>query len=130
MSKQRQNFSSGNIWENRAGFSRAVRVGNIVQTAGTVAVNENGIAQGDGCYEQCAWITKMLEGILQQAGAELSDVVKVTAYLKDISDADEFTRFHHEYFAGIAPAATCVVVKDLFGVGTVVELEFLAIMSE
>jgi enamine deaminase RidA (YjgF/YER057c/UK114 family) len=130
MSSQRQNFSSGNIWENRAGFSRVVRVGNFVQTAGTVAVNENGIAQGDGCFEQCAWITKLLEGIMLQAGARLADVVKVTAYLKDINDADEFTRFHHEYFANTGPAATCVVVRDLFGVGTVVELEFLAIVSE
>jgi len=130
MGVKRQRFSTGNVWEQKAGFSRAIRVGKNIYTAGTVAVNENGIAQGDGCYEQCAWITNLLKGVLQDAGAELADVVKVTAFLKDIRDADEFTNFLHDYFGDCAPVATCVVVKDLFGVGTVVELELLAIVSD
>ena len=130
MGSKRQHFSTGNIWEQKAGFSRAIRVGKTIYTAGTVAVNENGIAQGDGCYEQCAWITRLLEGVLKQAGAALSDVVKVTAFLKDIRDADEFTQFMHDFLGETAPVATCVVVRDLFGIGTVVELEFVAIVSD
>ncbi|MEZ5338777.1 MAG: Rid family hydrolase [bacterium] len=122
----RRNFTTGNPWEQAAGFSRAVLSGDTIYTAGTVAVNREGIVQGANCYEQCRFICSLLEGVLKQAGATLSDVIQVRCYLIDKADAEQFTRFMAEVFGQIAPAATCVIVSGLFGEGTLVELEFVA----
>lgn len=130
MAGNRQHFSTGNIYEKQAGFSRAVRVGNTIFTAGTIAVDEHGVTQGSDCYEQCMYIAGKLEAVLEQAGSRLQDVVKLTAYITDIKYAEQFSRFTHDCFSGIAPAATCVVVKGLFGEGTVVELEMVAVVAE
>ncbi len=129
MTDSRQRFSSGNIWERSAGFSRAVRVGNTVYTAGTIAVNQEGIVQGKDCYEQCQYITRLLEGVLADAGASLRDVVQVRAYMTNKADAEQWTRFLGEVFGEIKPAATGLFVSSLFGEGTVVELEFVAVID-
>jgi len=129
MPDDRRRFSTGNPWERQAGFSRAIRVGNTVYTAGTIAVDQEGVTQGVGCYEQCAFITRKLENILTEAGSCLGDIVQVRAYLIDKADIPEFVRFQGEFFGEIAPAATAVIVKDLFGEGCVVELEFVAVIS-
>ncbi|MCB1185578.1 RidA family protein [bacterium] len=123
----RQHFSSGNIWEQRAGFSRAICVSDTVYTAGTIAVDKEGKTQGADCYEQCIYICKLLGGILEQAGSSLQNVVQVRAYLVNKKDASDFTRFQRDVFGDIRPVATCVIVSGLFGEGTVVELELVAV---
>ena len=124
----RSRYSTGNPWERNVGFSRAVRAGNLVFTAGTIASDEHGVTQGADCYEQCCYILDKLSGVLQEAGSGLEHVVKVVCYLKDLAGSEGFTRAHHEYFGGIRPATTCVAVSDLFGEGTLVEFELTAVI--
>jgi len=126
----RSHYSTGNPWERQIGFSRAVRVGNIVLTAGTIASDEQGIIQGDTCYEQCCYILLKLEGVLREAGSELSHVVRVVCYLVDLADANGFTQAHLEFFGEIRPATTCVQVAGLFGEGARVEIELTAVVPE
>jgi len=123
----RQHISTGNPWERAIGFSRAVRVGPFVFTAGTIASDEQGVIQGADCYEQCCYILDKLAGVLKSAGSDLSHVVRVVCYLTDLADSDGFTRAHSEYFAAVKPATTCVAVRELFGDGSVVEIELTAI---
>lgn len=123
----RQRISTGNPWERSIGFSRAVRVGPFVLTAGTVASNEHGEIQGDSCYEQCCYILDKLAGVLKQAGSDMTHVVRVVCYLVDLADSEGFTRAHSEYFGAIKPAATCVAVRELFGEGARVEIELTAV---
>lgn len=125
----RQCFSTGNPWEREMGFSRAVRVGNMVFTAGTVAADESGAIHGADCYEQCCYILEKLSRVLAQAGASLRDVVRVTCYLTSLEHAPGFARAHAQYFGEIHPAATCVAVAGLFGEGAVVEIELTAVVE-
>src|SRR5690606_38980369 len=93
---------------------------------GTVAVDSEGRLQGETAYEQCCFIFRRLAGVLEEAGSGLDQVVKVTCYLVDKADAEAFGRAHFEHLGEVRPAATCVVVKELFGEGTRVEIELTA----
>jgi enamine deaminase RidA (YjgF/YER057c/UK114 family) len=125
----RQTASTGNIWEKAIGFSRAVRVGNMVFTAGTIAADSSGEIHGGDCYEQCVYIIEKLRGVLRELDCELDSVVRVVCYLTDLADADGFTRAHCEFFGAIRPAATCIQVAGLFGKGARVELELTAVIE-
>jgi enamine deaminase RidA (YjgF/YER057c/UK114 family) len=126
--RNRSHFTTGNPWERRIGFSRAVRVGNLVFTAGTIAADEQGKVHGADVYEQCCYILDKLDGVLAKAGSGLADVVRVVCYLVDLSDGEHFTRAHSQYFSSIKPATTCLAVKELFGDGSLVEIELTAVI--
>jgi len=128
--QDRQRYSTGSVWEQAIGFSRSIRVGNLVFTAGTVAADENGIIQGETCFEQCCYIIDKLALALTSVGSDLSHVIRVVCYLVDLNDADDFTKAHNKYFAAVKPATTCIEVSKLFGTGTKVEMEFTAIAPE
>ncbi len=126
---RREHYSTGNPWEREIGFSRAVRVGDMIFTAGTVASDEDGVIHGADCYEQCCYILEKLKRVLAEAGASLQDVVRVNCYLTGMEHAPGFTRAHAQYFSEIRPAATCIVVAGLFGEGSVVEMELTAVVD-
>lgn len=128
--QDRSYYSTGNPWERRIGFSRAVRVGNLVVTAGTIASDTEGRVQGATCYEQCCYILEKLSGVLREAGSDLSHVVRVVCYLVDLADGEDFTRAHREWLGEIRPATTCVGIKQLFGDGARVEIELTAVIPE
>lgn len=124
----RAHFSTGNPWERSVGFSRAVRVGQTVYTAGTLASDADGNIHGADCYEQCCYIFDKLKAVLEQAGAGLKHVVKVTAFVVALEDAEGFTRAHSEYLGEVRPATTCVIVSGLFHPEARVELELTAVL--
>lgn len=128
---KRMNISSGTPWESSVGYSRAVRVGPFVHVAGTTAVNGNGDLVGaDDPYEQAVFILKKIEVALQQAGAELTDVVRTRIYVTDIIDWNEIGRAHGEIFGQIRPAATMVEVTSLIEPEMLVEIEVDAICED
>jgi enamine deaminase RidA (YjgF/YER057c/UK114 family) len=128
---KRMNISSGAPWESIVGYSRAVRVGPFVHVAGTTAVNGNGDLVGaDDPYAQTAFILKKIETALQQAGAELTDVVRTRIYVTDITDWDEIGRAHGEVFGQIRPAATMLEVTSLLEPEMLVEIEADAICED
>lgn len=130
MLNDRSHFSTGNPWERQIGFSRAVRVGNLVFTAGTLAADEDGVIHGATCFEQCCYILDKLARVLREAGSDLNHVVRVTCYLVDLYDGDDFARAHAEYFGTIRPATTCVEVSGLFSEDAMVEIELVAVVPE
>lgn len=121
---QRQNISSGAIWEDRVGYSRAVRIGRHVWVAGTTAVDERGnfVAPGDA-YAQAAFIFRKIEKALIEAGASLADVVRTRIFLTDLSRQDDVGRAHAEVFRNIRPAATMVGTTALVDPALLVEIE-------
>lgn len=126
----RQLISSGGPWEAAGGYSRAVRVGDRVEVAGTVAAGPDGaiVAPGD-VYEQTIYVFGVIERALAEAGATLADVVRTRSFTTDISQAEGFTRAHGELFGDIRPAATLVEISGLLGDGTVIEIEASAIIG-
>ena len=78
----RINYASGSKWEDIVGYSRMVKMGNVVEVTGTVAANENGEVVGkNDAFEQTKYIIKKIETNLARAGASLKDVVTLTQVL-------------------------------------------------
>lgn len=126
---QRTNYSSGAKWEEIVGYSRAVKVGNTVEVTGTVAVDNNGdvVAPGDA-YSQTRFVLEKIAGVLEKAGATLSQVVRTRIYVTDISRWEEFGRAHGEFFHDIRPCTTMVEVSKLISPEYLVEIEATAII--
>jgi len=128
---QRQNIPSGTTWEAIVGYSRAVRVGNIITVSGTTATDENGKIVGlDDPYAQTVYILQKIERALKQAGATLADVVRTRIYVTDVSRWEPVGRAHGEFFMEVRPANTLVEVSALIGAGYLVEIEADAILQD
>lgn len=124
---KRQNISSGAKWENIVGYSRAVRVGNIVEVAGTTASEGDTIIAAGNAYEQTKYIIQKIECALIEAGATLNDVVRTRMFVTDISKWEEVGKAHGEFFREIKPAATMVEINALIHPDLLVEIEATAI---
>jgi len=128
---QRLNISSGAKWEDIVGYSRAVRVGNVIEVAGTTAVDENGNVIGhNDPYEQTRFALSKIEKALTQAGASMKDVVRTRMFVTDISRWEEVGKAHGLYFKDIKPAASMIEVKALISPELLVEIEVTAIVGE
>jgi enamine deaminase RidA (YjgF/YER057c/UK114 family) len=126
----RINISSGAIWEDKVGYSRAVKVGNHIEVSGTVASDENGKVVGENDpYEQTKYILQKIETALAQAGASLQNVVRTRMFVTDISQFDKFARAHGEAFSAIKPCTSMVEVKSLVSPKYLIEIEATAILS-
>jgi len=126
---QRINFASGAHWEELIGYSRAVKIGNLVEVTGTVAVDENNQIVGkDSPYEQAKYILFKIEKVLERAGATLKNVVRTRIYVTDISRWEEFGKAHREVFKDIKPCTTLVEVTALISPEYLIEIEATAIL--
>ncbi len=125
----RQLISSGSKWEPVIGYSRAVRVGNHVFIAGTTASSPEG-AVGETAAEQTREILTRLTAVLEEAGANLADVVRTRMYLTSIDDFDAVGAVHGEFFGEIRPAATAVEVSALVERDLLIEIEIDAVIIE
>lgn len=126
---KRQNISSGAKWEDIVGYSRAVRIGNIVEVAGTTASEGDKIIAQGNAYEQTKYIIQKIERALNEAGATLNDVVRTRMFVTDITKWEEVGKAHGEFFATIKPTATMVEVRALIHVDLVIEMEVTAILQ-
>ena len=126
----RTNYSSGAKWEDIVGYSRAVRVGNIIEVTGTVAVDDDGkVAGGEDPYEQTKFIIKKIEKVLQRAGASLKDVVRTRMFVTDISKWEDYGKAHGEYFKDIKPCTSMIEVSALIDPAFLIEIEATAIIE-
>ncbi|MCC7363970.1 MAG: RidA family protein [Dehalococcoidia bacterium] len=125
----RYNISSGGPWEDVVGYSRAVRIGNVVAVAGTTAAQPDGtVFGGDDAYLQARRCWETVERALAEAGATLGDVIRTRMFVTDIARWEEFGRAHGEFFRDIKPAATMVEVRRLIDPTMLIEVEADAII--
>jgi len=118
---------SGTIWEDLAGFSRAVRVGDRILVSGTTATHGDRIIGGNDPAAQTTFIIDKIEGAIQSLGGTLDDVVRTRIYVRNMEDWEAVSRVHGARFAVIQPANT-LVRADLVGAGYLVEIEGEAVV--
>ena len=109
-------------------FNQAIRVGNLVFTAGQAGRNRETGQMGD-IREQTDWALRNIAAILAAAGASLDDVVKTTVYLKDGADSAAMSEAYASHFKDPLPARSSVVVTRLKNLQMLVEIEAIAVVG-
>jgi enamine deaminase RidA (YjgF/YER057c/UK114 family) len=124
----RENISSGSPWEEIIGYSRAVKIGNVVEISGTTASSDKGIVGKDDLYAQTKFILEKVRGVLNEAGAEMEHVVRTRMFMTDISQWEDAARAHGEFFKDIKPVTTMVEVNNLIDNEMFIEIEISEII--
>jgi enamine deaminase RidA (YjgF/YER057c/UK114 family) len=125
----RTKISSGSPWEDIVGYSRAIRTGNIIEVAGTTAMEGDELVGKGDIYRQSVFIFRKIEKALIGAGASLNDVVRTRMFVTDIAQWEEVGRAHGEFFKDIKPVATMVEVSRLINDDLLIEIEVTAIID-
>lgn len=111
--EKRINVQSGTNWEDKIGYSRAVRIGRLIEVSGTSAIDRDRIIAAGDPYQQTKFIIQKIEKALNDAGGSLKDVIRTRMYVTNIKDWDAVGRAHGEFFRDIKPVTTMVEVKSL-----------------
>ena len=122
--------SSSAPWEAQIGYSRALRVGNLIFVAGTVAADEQGAPVGTTAAQQTDYILRKISSALEKAGGSLRDVVRVDAFLVNFADFDGYADVHRRHFGEIRPVNTTVQCAALVTSAFLVEISALAVVGE
>lgn len=120
---------SGTVWEDLAGFSRAIRKDNRILISGTTATHGNGLIGGSDPAAQMHFVLDKIEGALQSLGGSLQEVVRTRIYIRNIHDWEPIARAHGERFKDIQPANT-MVKAELIGEEYLVEMEAEAVVRD
>lgn len=122
--------SSGSPYEVQIGFSRALRVGNIISVSGTAPIGPDGKTVGPGNpATQTQRCLEIIRDALEDAGSSLSDVVRTRVYLTDINHWEEVGKVHCQFFRDVRPASTMLEVSRLVDPAWLIEIEADAIVD-
>lgn len=130
MSTDRVNYTTGSPWENRVGYSRAVKIGPVLEISGTTSVRDGEIKHVGDAYRQALEIILIAQEVLETANASLADVIRTRMYVKNIADWEAVGKAHNEAFSEINPATTLVEISNFVNPDMLVEIEFTAYLPE
>jgi enamine deaminase RidA (YjgF/YER057c/UK114 family) len=128
MTTGKQVVGSGTKWEEMAGYSRAVRIGERILVSGTTATGPNGLVGGDDPAAQARYALEKIENAIKQLGGRLEDVVRTRVLVSNIAHWEAVARVHGERFSAIRPVNTLVEAR-LVGPEYLVEIEAEAVIG-
>lgn len=126
----KQLVSSGTSWETIVGYSRAIRVNNIIELAGTTAMDGDEIIGKGDLYLQTKFIFSKIQKALVQLGASLNNVVRTRMFVTNIADWQQAGKAHGEFFSNSKPMATLLQVAKLIDNDLLIEIEVTAILED
>lgn len=125
----RKKISSGSAWEETVGYSRAIQVGNLIEVAGTTAVDGDKLVGKDDLYAQTVFIIRKIEKALVELGSLLNDVIRTRMFVTNIAEWEMAGKAHGEFFKNIRPVTTMVEVSSLISKDLLIEIEATAIIN-
>ncbi|USZ73726.1 RidA family protein (plasmid) [Natronosalvus halobius] len=123
---ERREVSTGTDWEAEFGYSRAVRVGDVIRVSGTAAVEDGEVVGVGDAYAQTAHILETIEASLAELDVGREAVVSTTIYVTDFDDWQEIGDAYKAFFDGVRPATTLLEVSNLPNSDLKLEIEATA----
>jgi len=121
---KRKNISSGSYLEKPIGFSRAVRIGNVISVSGTAPIADDGTtAFPNDLYNQTKTCIEIMKKAIEDAGGKMENVIRTRIYLKNAEEWEKAAKAHGEFFSEIRPACTFVEVKGFINLDWLIETE-------
>lgn len=129
MEQKRIKISSGAPWEPIVGYTRAVRIGNLIEVSGTTATRDGQLVGKGDMYLQTKTCLEIIIEAIEKAGGKKEDIVRTRVYITDISKWEEAGKAHGEFFSELRPASTLLQVAGLIHPDMLVEVEATAIVG-
>jgi enamine deaminase RidA (YjgF/YER057c/UK114 family) len=127
---KRQNILTGSPWEDKMGYCRAVRIGNIIEVSGTVAIVDGEKVKADDAQAQTLNILERVEKVLEELEVGMKDVIRTRIFTTDINTFEAVASAHASYFKDIKPTTGFYEISKLVAPEYLVEIEFTAVISE
>ena len=127
---KRQNILTGSPWEDKMGYCRAVRIGNIIEVSGTVAIVDGEKVKANDAYAQTLNILERVEKVLEDLNVGMKDVIRTRIFTTDVSTFEDVARAHSTFFKEVKPTTGLYGINQLVAPEYLVEIEFTAIAAE
>ncbi|MFV5695727.1 RidA family protein [Flavobacterium sp. LB3P122] len=127
---KRENILTGSPWEDKMGYCRAVRIGNIIEVSGTVAIIDGDKVKADDAHAQTLNILERVEKILEDLNVGMKDVIRTRIFTTDVSTFEAVATAHSKFFKDIKPTTGFYGINQLVAPEYLVEIEFTAIAPE
>ncbi|MEZ7500636.1 RidA family protein [Flavobacterium sp. Arc3] len=127
---KRENILTGSPWEDKMGYCRAVRIGNIIEVSGTVAIVDGEKVKADDAYSQTFNILERVEKVLEDLNASMKDVIRTRIFTTDITSFEAVAKAHAHFFKEVKPTTGFYEISKLVAPEYLVEIEFTAVLPE
>ncbi|PWA07094.1 RidA family protein [Flavobacterium laiguense] len=127
---KRENILTGSPWEDKMGYCRAVRIGNIIEVSGTVAIVDGNKVRADDAYAQTLNILERVEKVLEDLNVGMKDVIRTRIFTTNVATFEAVATAHATFFKDIKPTTGFYGINQLVAPEYLVEIEFTAIASE
>ena len=127
---ERKNILTGSPWEDKMGYCRAVRIGNIIEVSGTVAIVDGEKVKADDAQAQTLNILERVEKVLEELNASMKDVIRTRIFTTDINSFEAVATAHATFFKDIKPTTGFYEISKLVAPEYLVEIEFTAVVTE
>jgi enamine deaminase RidA (YjgF/YER057c/UK114 family) len=127
---ERKNILTGSPWEDKMGYCRAVRIGNIIEVSGTVAIVDGEKVKADDAQAQTLNILERVEKVLEELNVSMKDVIRTRIFTTNINSFEAVAKAHSSFFKDIKPTTGFYEISKLVAPEYLVEIEFTAVVTE